>query len=350
MVRCCDCKNQGTDIRYRCSHSGGLVPIECDRFEAKNQCQYCKHWSYIDRDFGQCTFADYISAKGFGCDGFEVDWISIKDKLPERGTYIKVRNHNGHLFSEGKVEKFYEFRDGNSCGGISIKFEDGKIFFASHWQPLAEKEEKDCYNCENWCDDKGCLLFQYCVNSKNSYWKPMKKKPKEVKRCKNCENGITNKGCPFFEDCNFDNIDAYWKPIPEKEKRNCYNCKNEVVGGLCQFFQDCNNLDYWKPIPEKEKEEKGCKNCENGASLWCPYLEGCIHNGIEVYWKPIPEKEKEERADFFFASRGKGDNFLSLWYGEKEYQFPTCGGWNGRVNLMRLLDWLNECLSTRDIE
>ena len=218
MVRCCDCKNQGTDIRYRCSHSGGLVPIECDRFEAKNQCQYCKHWSYIDRDFGQCTFADYISAKGFGCDGFEVDWISIKDKLPERGTYIKVRNHTGRTFFDGKVEKFYKYHNGNSCVGLCIYFEDGKIFFASHWELVeTPKGKKGCLNCENGVG-KWCPFLEDCArNGIDTYWKPMKKKPKEVKRCKNCENGIANKGCPFFEDCNFDNIDAYWKPILEEK-------------------------------------------------------------------------------------------------------------------------------------
>ena len=95
MVRCCDCKNQGTDIRYWCSHSGGLVPIECDRFEAKNQCQYCKHWSYIDRCYGQCVLLEHKTTRGFFCAGFETDWISAKDKLPELGARIKVKHISG---------------------------------------------------------------------------------------------------------------------------------------------------------------------------------------------------------------------------------------------------------------
>ena len=288
------------------------MPIECDRFEAKNQCQYCKHWSYIDRCYGQCVLLEHKTTRGFFCAGFETDWISAKDKLPELGARIKVKHISGVVLSGVVENRLTYFDDKEILFDVKFSGETGRYSF-THWK-LSET-------------------------------------PKGERCCLNCKNGI-GRWCPFLDDCARDGIDGHWQPLAEKpkEKRCCYNCKNEVAGGLCQFFQDCDNLDYWKPIPEKEKEEKGCKNCEKGASLWCPYLEGCIHNGIEVYWKPIPEKEKEERADFFFASRSKGDNFLSLWYGEKEYQFPTCGGWNSRVNLMRLLDWLNECLSTRDIE
>lgn len=141
---CRDCINSGSELRYPCKHSGGLVPIECGSFEPKSE------------------------------------WINVKNRLPYLGARIKVKSKMGYAFS-GRLTKLHTTFKCDKREDVTGSFDDIGFYEFSivYWQPIPAKPEKNCDTCdtEDYRRRGFCFYVNKC-NQRNQYshWIPKSKK------------------------------------------------------------------------------------------------------------------------------------------------------------------------------